>query len=47
MIEARSLFETLVTEQPVDSDPRRPQSPDGQGHAPWALHRRHAQGSSR
>lgn len=46
VIEARSLFEALVTEQPADSDPRRPQSPDDQSHAPWALNRRHAKGSS-
>lgn len=47
VIEARSLFEALVTEQPADSDPRRPQSPDVQGHAPWVLNRLHAKGSSR
>lgn len=47
VIEARSLFEALVTEQPADSDPRRPQSPDVQDHAPWVLNRRHAKGSSR
>ncbi|GGO59127.1 hypothetical protein [Streptomyces lasiicapitis] len=45
MIEARSLFEALVTEQPADSDQRHPQSPDDRGHAPWALNRRHAKGS--
>ncbi|KAB1986470.1 hypothetical protein [Streptomyces triticiradicis] len=46
MIEARSLFETLVTEQVGDVDQHRPPSPDGNGHAPWALNRRHAKGSS-
>ncbi|QEU90786.1 hypothetical protein [Streptomyces kanamyceticus] len=45
MIGARSLFEALVTEQPADSDRRRPQSPDARGNAPWALNRRHAKGS--
>jgi hypothetical protein len=44
MVEARSLFEALVTEQPAD--PPRPSAPDGQGHAPWPLTRRHAKGSS-
>ncbi|NGO41876.1 hypothetical protein [Streptomyces ureilyticus] len=49
MVEARSLFEALVTEQPADPDqdsPQTPQSPDDRGHAPWALNRRHAKGSS-
>lgn len=45
MVEARSLFEALVAEQPVDLDRRRPRSPDDRGHAPWALNRRHAKGS--
>lgn len=44
MVEARSLFEALVTEQPAD--PPRPSAPDGQGHAPWPLTRRNAKGSS-
>ncbi|MEU3342180.1 hypothetical protein [Streptomyces sp. NPDC006668] len=43
MVEARSLFEALVTEQPADPD--QP-TPDDQGHAPWPLTRRHAKGSS-
>lgn len=46
MVEARGLFEALVSEQPADPDRRRPPSPDGQGHAPWPLTRRHAKGSS-
>ncbi|MET9892865.1 hypothetical protein ABZZ47_22155 [Streptomyces sp. NPDC006465] len=46
MIEARSVFEVLVTEQGGDVDQHRPPSPDGNGHAPWALNRRHAKGSS-
>lgn len=49
MVEARSLFEALVTEQRADPDqdsPQTPQSPDDRGHAPWALNRRHAKGSS-
>ncbi|MGW3407576.1 hypothetical protein [Streptomyces sp. NPDC000888] len=54
MVEARSLFEALVTEQPNDPAPdqdspqssKPPESPDGNGHAPWALNRRHAKGSS-
>ncbi|GGO45704.1 hypothetical protein [Streptomyces lasiicapitis] len=45
MIEARSLFEALVTEQPADPDRLRPQSPDARGHTPWTLSRRHAKGS--
>lgn len=44
MVEARSLFEALVTEQPTAPD--RPSAPAGQGHAPWPLTRRHAKGSS-
>lgn len=44
VVEARSLFEALVTEQPAD--PPRPSAPYGQGHAPWPLTRRHAKGSS-
>ncbi|MGW0632883.1 hypothetical protein [Streptomyces sp. NPDC002758] len=46
MIEARSIFEALVAEQATDFDRHRPPSPDGQGHAPWALNRRHAKGSN-
>ncbi|WP_030615468.1 hypothetical protein [Streptomyces fulvoviolaceus] len=46
MIGARSLFETLVTEQAGDFDRHRPPSPDGNGHWPWALNRRPAKGSS-
>ncbi|MFI6567273.1 hypothetical protein [Streptomyces sp. NPDC050534] len=46
VIEARSLFEALADEQPADSHRHRPQSPDDNGHAPWALNRRHAKGSS-
>jgi hypothetical protein len=54
MVEARSLFEALVTEQPDDPASDRdssqssepPKSPDGNGHAPWALNRGHAKGSS-
>jgi hypothetical protein len=46
MVEARGLFEALVFEQPAVPDQRRPQTPDGQGHAPWPLPRRHAKGSS-
>ncbi|MEV7884021.1 hypothetical protein ACWD3I_10935 [Streptomyces sp. NPDC002817] len=47
MVEARSLFEALVAEQTTGStsDRRPPRSPDGNGHAPWALSRRHANGS--
>ncbi|KOG10494.1 hypothetical protein [Streptomyces viridochromogenes] len=44
MVEARSLFEALVTEQPTE--PPRPSAPDGQGHAPWPMTRRHAKGNS-
>jgi hypothetical protein len=46
MVEARSLFEALVIEQPAAPDRRRSHTPDGQGHAPWPLTRRHAKGSS-
>ncbi|MFF4504888.1 hypothetical protein [Streptomyces sp. NPDC001401] len=46
MIEARGLFEELAGERTADSDRHRAQSPDGNGHAPWALNRRHAKGSS-
>ncbi|MFD6552571.1 hypothetical protein [Streptomyces sp. NPDC058398] len=46
MVEARSLFETLVTEQAGDVDQHRPPSPDDNGHAPWALNRRHTKGSN-
>jgi hypothetical protein len=49
MVEARSLFEALVTEQRADPDqdsPQTPKSPDDRGHAPWALNRRHAKGNS-
>ncbi|MFC7262379.1 hypothetical protein [Streptomyces lutosisoli] len=46
MVESRSLFEALVIERPADPDRHRPPSPDDRGHAPWALSRRHAKGSS-
>ncbi|MCX4908960.1 hypothetical protein [Streptomyces sp. NBC_00878] len=46
MVEARGLFEALVTEQPTAPARRRPPSPDDQGHAPWPLTRRHARGRS-
>ncbi|MDO0934390.1 hypothetical protein QQY66_22915 [Streptomyces sp. DG2A-72] len=49
MVEARSLFEALVAEQPADPDQgssQTPQSRDGNGHAPWALNRRHAKGNN-
>ncbi|MFF4257020.1 hypothetical protein ACFY1L_38145 [Streptomyces sp. NPDC001663] len=46
MVEARSLFEALVTEQPADPGRSHRPSPDDQGHAPWPLTRRHAKGSS-
>ncbi|MFD9116585.1 hypothetical protein [Streptomyces bottropensis] len=49
MVEARSLFEALVAEQPADPDQgssQTPQSRDGNGHAPWALNRPHAKGNN-
>ncbi|MFC8194124.1 hypothetical protein ACFUTV_01905 [Streptomyces sp. NPDC057298] len=48
LVDARSLFEALIAEQPADSNSDRlhPQSPDGNGHAPWALNRRNTKGSS-
>ncbi|MFC7266466.1 MULTISPECIES: hypothetical protein [Streptomyces] len=49
MVEARSLFKALVTEQPADPDrdsPQSAESPDDRSHAPWPLTRRHAKGSS-
>ncbi|WP_406439618.1 hypothetical protein [Streptomyces sp. NBC_01613] len=47
MVEARGLFEALVSEQPADSDRPHPSSTDDRGHGPRALPRRHAKGSSR
>ncbi|TRO55627.1 hypothetical protein [Streptomyces sp. IB201691-2A2] len=49
MVEARSLFEVLVAEQPADPDQgssQTPRSRDGNGHAPWAMTRRHAKGNN-
>ncbi|WP_063749692.1 hypothetical protein [Streptomyces xylophagus] len=46
MLDARSLFETLVAEQAGDGDRRLPPSPDGNGHWPLALNRRPTKGSS-
>jgi len=46
MVEARGLFEALVSEQPADPDRRDASSRDDQGHGPWALNRRHPKGSS-
>ncbi|MFE0133371.1 hypothetical protein ACFWY6_17650 [Streptomyces sp. NPDC059037] len=45
MIEARALFEALVTDQSAGSNRRRPQSPDDRSHTPWAPSRRHAKGT--
>ncbi|MEU9896047.1 hypothetical protein ACIBCS_01255 [Streptomyces phaeochromogenes] len=44
MVEARGLFEALVTEQSAAPDRRRPSSPDDRGHAPWPPTGRHAKG---
>ncbi|MGI3200575.1 hypothetical protein ACRJ4W_22830 [Streptomyces sp. GLT-R25] len=44
MVEARGLFEALVTEQSADPYRRRPSSPDDRGHAPWPPTGRHAKG---
>ncbi|OOV24895.1 hypothetical protein SM007_28350 [Streptomyces avermitilis] len=46
MVEARSLFEALVTEQATDFGRHSPPPHDDQGHAPQARNRRHAKGSS-
>ncbi|WP_262056951.1 hypothetical protein [Streptomyces sp. STR69] len=46
VLDARSLFEALVAEQAGDGDRRRPSSPDGNGHWPFALNRRPTKGSS-
>jgi hypothetical protein len=45
MVEARGLFDALITEQSADSSRRRQQSPDDQRHTPWTRSRRHAKGS--
>ncbi|MCZ4509074.1 hypothetical protein O3Q52_12835 [Streptomyces sp. ActVer] len=44
MVEARGLFEALVTGQSANPDRRRPSAPDDQGRAPWPLTGRHAKG---
>ncbi|MEV2227465.1 hypothetical protein AB0H69_02615 [Streptomyces phaeochromogenes] len=44
MVEARGLFEALVTEQSAAPDRRRPSSPDDRGRAPWPPTGRHAKG---
>lgn len=44
MIEARSLFEALVTARPA-TDQRHQQTADGRGHSPRTSGRRHAKGS--
>ncbi|MBT2395330.1 hypothetical protein [Streptomyces sp. ISL-100] len=44
MLEARELFETLVSAKPADSGRHRPQRADdrhGRTHAPWSLGRGH------
>lgn len=45
MVEARRLFDALVTEHSVDSTRHGRHSTADRGHAPWALPRRHAKGS--
>ncbi|MGW7269104.1 hypothetical protein ACWGH5_01195 [Streptomyces sp. NPDC054864] len=45
MVEARRLFEALVSEHTVDSNRHGGDSTADRGHAPWALPRRHAKGS--
>lgn len=45
MVEARGLFDALITEQSADSDRRRQKSRDDRGHAPWMLGRHHTKGS--
>ncbi|MBT2530118.1 hypothetical protein J7E91_33375 [Streptomyces sp. ISL-99] len=44
MLDARELFETLVTAKPADSGRHRPQHTDdrhGRSHAPWSLGKGH------
>ncbi|GGV22861.1 hypothetical protein [Streptomyces spectabilis] len=45
MIEARPLFEALVTDQSAGSRRHRPQSPDAGSHTPRTRSRRHAKGT--
>ncbi|QDQ15545.1 hypothetical protein [Streptomyces spectabilis] len=45
MIEARTLFEALVTDQSADSRHCHPQSPDARSHTPRTRSRRHAKGT--
>jgi hypothetical protein len=45
MVEARGLFDALITEQPADSDRHRQQSPDDHRHTPWTRSRARAKGS--
>lgn len=45
MVEARPLFEALVTEQPASAGRRRPQPRNRRGHLPWTPGRHHAQES--
>ncbi|GAA3120599.1 hypothetical protein ACFQ0X_05345 [Streptomyces rectiviolaceus] len=45
MVEARHLFEALVTEHTADSPRHHRPARAERGHTPWALPRRHAKGS--
>jgi hypothetical protein len=45
MVEARGLFDALITEQSADSGRRRQQSPDDHRHTPWTRSQHHAKGS--
>lgn len=45
MIEARSLFEALVTVQPTHTDRHHTQSTEDHGHPSWTPGKRHAKGS--
>ncbi|MGW2560920.1 hypothetical protein ACWCXB_17070 [Streptomyces sp. NPDC001514] len=42
MVEARGLFDTLITEESADSGRHRQQSPDDHRHTPWTRSRHHA-----
>ncbi|WP_326654279.1 MULTISPECIES: hypothetical protein [unclassified Streptomyces] len=45
MVEARGLFDALITEQPADWGGRRRKSRADRGHTPWTLSRHHTKGS--
>ncbi|MEU8551773.1 hypothetical protein AB0C81_33190 [Streptomyces roseoverticillatus] len=44
VVEARDLFDELLTQRPDNSSPRRPQSSEDRSHIPRAPGRRHTKG---